>query len=425
MEADTVAAEYDIAVVGGGASGLAAAIAAAREGARVCVLEAQQRVGKKLLATGNGRCNITNSSVCAESYRTYSPEKVKKVFEKVSPEDVRGFLENTGISLSEEEEGRMYPRGGQAASVLDMLRFEIEHLGIKMICEFQVDSVSKNKGGYFLCCKDKKISAEKIIFANGSKAAPQLGGSDSGIHLLKELGHSAVPFRPSLVPLKCSMPVMKSLKGVRVRCQTTLIYKGKQLYSDFGEVQFGDMLLSGIVVFQLSSRLARAGGGAAVISLDLMPDMAYDDVFKMLINRRNMLEYLTLENFLSGLFNKRIGTCLIKSVTDAPLTEKAEILTTDQLEKLTKVVKSWSFTVQGPAQWQQAQVASGGITLSEFDDTLQSKFSEGIYACGELLDCDGDCGGFNLHWAWTSGILAGRSAAEAVKGTMYDKSGQY
>lgn len=420
-----MATEYDIAVVGGGASGLAAAIAAAQKGARVCLVEAQSRVGKKLLATGNGRCNISNRSVCAEHYRTDSPEAVRNVFVRIPPKTVWKFLENTGISLFEEEEGRMYPRGGQAASVLDMLRFELERLGAEVICDFPVESVRKTKRGYALCSTDKEIPANKLIFANGSKAAPQLGGSDSGIRLMKSLGHSAAAFTPALVPLRCSMPAMRSLKGVRVRCKASIIYKGSRLYSDFGEVQFGDMLLSGIVIFQLSSRLARAGESSAVISLDLMPDTAYDDVLKMLINRRNTLGHLTLESFLSGLFNKRIGTCLIKSVSDISLTEKAEKLTGNQIEKLAKAIKAWSFTAEGAAPWQQAQVASGGVPLSEFDETLQSKLSPGIYACGELLDCDGDCGGFNLHWAWASGLLAGASAAESVKGYLNDKSRQY
>ncbi len=416
-------AEFDIAVIGGGASGIAAAASAAKLGARVCLLEAQPRIGRKLLATGNGRCNITNSAVCAESYRSHSPEKIKEIMKIIPPEEVRSFIENAGLALVEEECGRMYPRGGQASAVLDMLRFGLDKLGVEVLCDFPVGKVHKENNSFVVSCADKKIAAKRVIFANGSIAAPQLGGSDSGMILLKQLGHSAYKFTPALVPLRCNMSVLRSLKGIRVRCSASLIYKGKKLYSDCGEVQFGDMLLSGIVIFQLSSRLARAGGSEAIISLDLLPELTYDETLEMLINRRKMLGYLTLENFLSGLLNKRIGACVIKAVTDMPMTETAEKLSDNQLKKVTKAIKEWSFTVAGTAKWQQAQVAAGGVSLAEFDGTLQSKLIPGIYACGELLDCDGDCGGYNLHWAWTSGILAGRSAASELKGKVNDKRG--
>lgn len=415
--------ECRIAIIGGGASGMAAAIAAARLTDGVCVLEAQQRVGRKLLATGNGRCNITNSGVSASCYKTDCPKRLEQLFEQLPYEKICEFLESTGLSLVCEEEGRMYPRSGQASSVLDMLRYEMERLGVQVVCEAPVSSVKQNKSGFIIKAGEKTISAQKVIFAGGSKAAPQLGGDDSCLRVMKSLGHSATPLRPALVPLKCNSPQLRSLKGVRVRCKAEIICKGNKIHSDCGEVQFGDMLISGIVIFQLTSKLDKTGDGDTILSLDLMPDMQRNELAAELKKRRNALGHLPLESFLSGLFNKKIGICLMKQITDLPLTEKAEKLSNKQIEKLADSIKSWSFTVNGTASWQQAQVMSGGIRLAEFDNTMQSRIMQGVYACGEILDCSGECGGYNLHWAWLSGITAGEGAAKSLNGKIkdYDK----
>jgi len=414
-----VRTDYDIAVIGGGASGMAAAVAAARMGKKVCVLEALPRVGKKLLATGNGRCNISNRAVTFESCRTDSPAAVRKIYSETTPECVWEFLESIGITLCEEEEGRMYPRSGQAAVVLDMLRYELERLGVCIICESGVTQFKRTGGVFRLTAGERTLAVSRVIFANGSKASPQLGGTDSGVRMLKALGHTSSPMHPSLVPLRCESPALKSLKGVRVRCQAKICCNGKELYSDFGEVQFGDGVISGIVVFQLSARMARAGAQEAQLTLDLMPERTLGETVEFLEMRRKELGYLSIESFISGCFNKKIAVSLVKAVTDIPLTEKAEKLTEKQLKKLAENIKSWSFTVKGAASWQQAQCMSGGIRLGEFTQELQSRIVPGVYACGELLDCDCDCGGFNLHWAWASGITAGSSAAKSLLEEQY------
>lgn len=411
--------DCDIAVIGGGASGMAAAIAAARGGCNVCLLEALPRVGKKLLATGNGRCNISNRNADFNVCRTECPAVLKQIYHNMPPERVWCFLNSIGIELVAEDEGRLYPRSNQASSVLDMLRLELERLGVKVICEAEISCVKKSADIFKLLYAEQSITAKRVIFANGSKASPQLGGTDSGVKLLRSLGHTAVPMRPSLVPLKCTSPVLWSLKGVRVRCRVSMICKGSKVYTDFGEVQFGDGVLSGIVIFQLSAHLAREGIDEALIAIDLMPEQNEAQTYQMLKKRRDELGYLPLESFLAGLFNKKIGVCLIKAVSALPMTEKAEKLSDNDLKKLTKAVKEWNFIVNGSASWQQAQCMSGGIRLDEFGADLQSRFAAGVYACGELLDCDCDCGGYNLHWAWTSGITAGERAARALTEEMY------
>ncbi len=418
--------DYDVAVVGGGASGMTAAIAAARAGCRVCLLEALPRVGKKLLATGNGRCNISNRAAGVEHCRCQGlyivPGRngvLTETFAAVPPRAVWDFLESIGISLSHEDEGRMYPKSGQASSVLDMLRCELERLGVTTLCGFEVTSVRRKGDSFTLRSADGSVAARRVVMANGSKASPQLGGTDSGIRLMCAMGHTSTATRPSLVPLRCSAPVLRSLKGVRVRCEVSLIRKGKELYSDFGEVQFADGMLSGIVIFQLSARLAAAGGGEAQVVLNLLPELAEGDNLLMLKKRRSDLPHLTLENFLGGVFNKKIAVALMKQTVDLPLTERAERLTDRQLEQLADNIKAWSFTVTESAGWQQAQCMSGGIRLDEFGDDLQSRIMPGLFACGELLDCDCDCGGYNLHWAWTSGLAAGAAAAKSLQREQY------
>ncbi len=411
--------DYDIAVIGAGASGMTAAVAAARKGCRVCLLEALPRAGKKLLATGNGRCNISNRNVSAESCRTDAPKLVKNLYREYSPQKIWDFLSSVGIELMDEEEGRMYPRSGQASSVLDMLRFELERLGASVICDAEVTKVQRQHGGFRLHTASQSISACRVIFANGSKASPQLGGSDSGVRMLKAFGHTSAPMRPSLVPLRCNSAMLRSLKGVRVRCRASVACQGRKLYEDNGEVQFADQMISGIVVFQLSARLARAGVQEAQLQLDLMPEKTAEQVAAMLSERRSNQGYLTLENFLSGIFNKKIGICLIKAISDLPMTEQASVLTEKQIKQLANNIKVWSFTVQGAASWQHAQCMSGGIRLGEFGTDLQSRIVPGVYACGELLDCDCDCGGYNLHWAWTSGIAAGENAAASLNEEQY------
>lgn len=387
---------------------MTAAITAAEHGMRVTLLEGQSRVGRKLLSTGNGRCNISNENASAELCRSDSPELVAEIMENVSRLYVLDFLADCGISCMTEREGRMYPQSEQASSVLDMLRLRLEYLGVNVQCDSRVLEIKKNRSRFSVSYTGGIVSADKVIIACGSQAAPQLGGCDDGCRLLRSLGHTIKRTSPSLVPVQSDKELLRPLKGVRVHCRVSLLRGGVICHTENGEVQFNEECISGIAVFQISARLARFGMNDAEIALDLMPDICEEELISMLEERSHVLGYLSLEDFLTGMLNKRVGTYIMGLAGCKPLSRSADELEHRQIMKIAALIKKLVFPVQGTAGWKQAQLSCGGASLKEFDAGLQSKLVKGLYACGEVLDCDFDCGGFNLHWAWCSAITAGR-----------------
>ncbi len=414
---------YDLAIVGGGASGLAAAIAAGRahSGIRAAVLEAQPRCGRKLLATGNGRCNITNRTADPSSYNSDSAEVVRRVFERVDEKNTEEFFLSLGLPLREESEGRTYPFCGQASAVLDLLRLALANLNIPELCGCRVDKISRDGGSsrYILHTTLGVVRAKCVIIACGGLAAPKLGGCKDGYELMRSLGHSQTKLTPSLAPIPVKSPNLSALKGVRISAEAALCDNSGKIYSDRGEVQFGDKALSGIVVFQLSSALAAMKRTDGVcVELDLLPDMSASEVELMLVERREIMRGAALENYLVGLFNKRVGICLIKDAVEARFSSDASSLDDEAVKRLAYVIKHWRFPVSGASSWDSAQVTCGGIRLSEINgDDMSSLKHKGLFAAGEMLNADGKCGGFNLQWAWSTGILAGRSAADYLIGS--------
>ncbi len=402
----------DIAVIGGGASGMVAAIAAARTGAAVTLLEAQPRIGRKLLSTGNGRCNITNTGISAEHYRSRHHAMVTKIMDRVSCSGVKDFLSSLGLECFEEREGRVYPRSEQATSVLDMLRAELERLKVNVVVDARVTEIRKTNRGFCLVSGEQTFSAGRVILSCGSPAAPQLGGCADGLSLAGKLGLKSIPFSPALVGLKVDSTDLKSLKGVRWRCSLSLLQDGISVHSESGEIQFNEDNLSGIVTMQMSSRAARLVGGC-VLSADLLPEYNPEQLTDKFTVLSRQLGHVPMETFLSGLLNKRLAVYLLKRAGITGLARPASQLKQREINTLVKIIKDLRFSVTGNCGWKAAQVASGGLLLNQFDEHLQSKLLPGLYACGEVLDCDGDCGGFNLHWAWCSGITAGRAAASA------------
>jgi len=383
----------DVAVIGGGASGIMAAIFAARRGAKVTILEKNPRIGKKILSTGNGRCNFTNINAKAEDYNSAF---VQYALSKFSPKDTIDFFREIGLMSRIEAEGRVYPMSGQASAVLDVLRLELSRLNVSVLTDFDVKKLIKNHNGFELLSKDQKISAKKVIVSTGGKAAPKSGSDGWGYELLKTLGHKTTKLIPSLVQLKTE----KSVAGVRAYGKVTTA-SGK---SDVGEIQFNNYGISGIPVFGIA-KYVKSG---EPVFLDLMPEYTEEDLVSILKNR----PVQTMETYMIGILNKLLGQFFLKECGISPLTRMSDTLTDSEITKMAKKIKSWRFDVTGTMPWDNAQVTAGGIELSDVDEaTMESRIIKNLYITGELLDIDGPCGGYNLQWAWSSGMLAGSEAA--------------
>lgn len=396
-----------IAVIGGGASGLIAAIAAAEDSDnQITVYESGDRVGRKILATGNGRCNMTNINADVENYHGKNPKFILGARNKFWVNETLEFFSDLGIEVNVEEDGKVYPYSNQASAVLDVLRFKIDELdNIKIINSFEVKSVSKTKECFNIVSYDgRKEKADKIIVATGGKAAPNLGSKGVGYEILKSFGHKITSLSPSLVQIKTETDVVKKLKGIKLDAEVML---GDN--SEFGEVLFTEYGLSGPAVFSLSSRL----GDNKVISLDIMSKYSYEQLYERILQRIALRPKITLENFFVGMFNKRVGQALMKSVGIEPLSRYALTLNEKEISRICSAIKKWDFKVTGTMSWNNAQVTKGGAVTGEFNpNTMESKLVNGLFASGEVLDIDGDCGGYNLQWAWSSGYLAGVNAGK-------------
>ena len=343
--------KIDIAVIGGGESGIVAAIFAARSGKSVCILEKNPRIGKKILATGNGRCNFTNVNAKTEDYNR---EFVASALSRFSPQDAISFFEELGMLSKEEAEGRVYPLSGQATAVLDVLRLELARLSVKELVEFDVQKIEKTKDGFLIFSKNEKVEAKKVIVATGGMASPKSGSDGKGYELLKAFGHHTTKLVPSLVQLKCE----KSVGGVRAYGRVTT-QSGK---SDTGEIQFNNYGISGIPVFGIAKYVKK---GESVL-LDLLPDYTEDEVIKILKNRPKQ----TMETYLIGILNKALAHFLLKECGISPLSRMSDTLKNDEIIKIAKRIKAWRFDVTGTMPWDNAQVTAGGIELSEVNPYL-------------------------------------------------------
>ena len=371
--------KLQVAVVGGGAGGLAAAIAAAEGGASVKICERANRVGKKLLKTGNGRCNLTHQDVRAEDYNC--PDFVAPVLEQTDTAALLDFFRGLGLWTVTDAEGRVYPRSDTAASVLDVLRLRCGKLGVEECCSCEVAGIGRRRGAWLLRFADGgSAEADRVIVASGG-----------GTRLTAALGIPQRPFAPVLCPLKTDVRPIRGLSGLRARCVVTLEREGRALCAEAGEVLFRDYGLSGIVILNMS-RLARAGD---VLALDLLPEWEEAALSAALRSRR---QDCGEQELLTGVFHRRLGEALLR-------------LAPGDTDALARYIKRFPLTVEGAADTANAQVTRGGAAVESFDPaTLQCRDWEGLYVIGEALDVDGRCGGYNLHWAFASGLAAGRSA---------------
>lgn len=403
---------HRIAIVGAGASGLMAAAAASRMRPHsALLLEKEARVGRKLLATGNGRCNLANRLAGPERFHGGGVPVVCGLLSRMPPEAVLRRFADIGLGVREEAEGRIYPLSGQASAVLDVLRGACGRQGVATRCDAEVTRIEPQANGFRLAiAQGETVWADKVIVAAGGKAAPAFGADGQAARLLSQLGHPIVPMMPALAPLKVPAGRIRGLKGVRARCALTLYVDGHAAQSETGEVIFGDDAVSGVAAMQLARQAgeALAGGGGVQLSIALVSREQAKGQTRM---RAALFAGEAMEDFCTGLLHRRIGLCLLR---EAGIDTRAAA-SPETARGLERLLWDWRLPVNGVKPFAQAQVTAGGAALSAFDpDTLESKIVPGLFACGEALDVDGDCGGYNLLWAWLSGIAAGEAAAASV-----------
>ena len=397
-----------IIIIGAGASGMMAALTAAEVPDRkVILLERQQRAGRKLLATGNGRCNLTNTGATIENYHGESRDFAAPALDDFPPQAVLDFFHDLGLVTVEEYGGRIYPLSDSANSVLDVLRFHLEAKGVELRAAEPAREVKREKQGFTIVTDSERLHADKLIIACGGAAGAKLGGVSDGYELLKMLGHKRTALYPSLVQLVTAPEYPRALKGVRADCALRL-YAGENLLAESkGELQFIETGVSGPAVFDLS-RSAATGGRGLTLSADFLRDYDEASLLAFLKQRRASLPDLPAGDMLTGIVHNRLGKMLIK-YTGLNATASLRELDDRALGKLVGTCKDFRLPVQGTEGFDKAQVTAGGVKTSGFNpETLESWFVPGLFACGEVLDIDGDCGGYNLQWAWASGRLAGR-----------------
>ena len=402
----------EIAVIGGGASGMMAAITARKSGKEVIILERKDRILKKVLITGNGRCNITNVNANISNYFGKNISSVENILNSFNPQDTMDFFNGLGIICNEENRGKVYPLSGQASSVVDALRFEAERLGVRIETEFYVRKIEKEGFKFKIYSEDrKKIEAGRVIIAAGGQSYPELGSNGSGFELAKELGHSVTRLSPSIVQLKTEKNQVKGLQGIKTDAAVTAYGDNKKICTYDGELLFTDYGISGNVVFNISFVMPLYKN--VEFEIDFMEKFDYNELYEILKERKKIMSHLTMENYFNGMINKKLGQFLSKVSGIEKLSKPVKDLNDSEIRKLCTVLKKYRVKILDTTGFKNAQITAGGVSLDEVNpETLESKIVKGLYFSGEVLDVYGECGGFNLQWAWASGYIAGKNAAK-------------
>ncbi len=407
-----------IAIIGGGASGMIAAIIASRNGARVTIYERMNRIGRKILATGNGRCNLTNINLKLDNLQYIHGNDIESanyILKQFTVEETINFFESLGIAHKIEEDGKVFPMSDQASSVSDVLRYELGKLGVKIICDTEIEEINKSGDGFVIIDNGGiKYFANRVIIATGGKSSPNLGSNGSGYKLAKQLGHSIIRPFPSLVQLRLEAPFLKAVKGVKFDGIASISVDGHILREEEGEILFTDYGISGPPILQLSRVAIEAlrNNKQPMLDVDMFPNHSYDELLG-LINLRFSYQYdRPLDFSFVGLINKRLIPIILKESGIYDVNRICSEVSDKEIEQIARFLKCWRFKVIGSQSWMHSQVTAGGVSLEDIcPNTLESKIVPDIYFAGELLDVDGDCGGFNLQWAWSSGYVAGTHAS--------------
>lgn len=401
----------DIAIIGGGAAGLAAAISARRSlDNTVTVFERQNRVGRKLLATGNGRCNLTNMHAGPPHYHGQDPSFVLPALARFDPEETLTWFADLGLMTRTEPGGRVYPLSDTAASVADVLRLAAEALGVSMQCAVPVIKAERSGKKFILTGPEGNAGVfDKLIVACGGAAGSRVGGVRAGYDLLHGFGHRVTALYPSLVQLKTENTWARPMKGVRTQAIITLEQDGGAAAEAAGEVQFTDYGLTGPAIYDLS-RAASAAGPGHTLCLRFLPELSKVDIIEYMDKKRSLFPNYRAENIMTGVLHNTIARTVLRRARIA-LETRLWDLPDAALREIAETLSRYELPLLGTLGFQDAQVTAGGAQTCGFEPrTMESRLVPGLYACGEVLDVDGDCGGYNLQWAWSSGRLAGLAA---------------
>ena len=406
--------EYAAIIVGGGAAGMFCALRLAEAGVTdVLLLERNDRLGRKLSATGNGQGNVTNAHMGAEHYFTDAPDAVVSVLDRFGKDDLLRELTSLGGLFEADEVGRVYPTSRQAASVTDLLRFALEGR-VEVRLGARVRSARRSGGKFFVQTEGEEFCARSLALACGGRAAPHFGTAGDGYALARAFGHTVTPLRPSLVQLKTEQARIRGLKGVRADCAVRIVgspvcMRGDLLFTDYG--------VSGDAIFRISAFC----GEGDVLSVDFLPGRAAGEVERLLRAKAARYPAMRKEDLLRGVVNSSVGKCLTKYSANADFSqfqaqntaERGKIRKNmDDLARLAHSVKDFRLPVVGTLGFDYAQVTKGGVPLAEVDEGLMSLRADGLYLLGELLNVDGECGGYNLQWAFSSGAVVADAVAE-------------
>lgn len=411
---------HDLIIVGGGASGLFAAINAKDLGLDVAIIESNDRVGKKILTTGNGRCNISNNTISFPFFNYHSENSgfFTKALSSLSVEDTKNIFLSLGLPIIELKNGKLYPKSLQASSVVDILRLALEDRSIPLYTECKVKSIHKDKKFKLSTSnEDKKLfTCNKLILACGGKSAVKTGSDGTGYNLAKSLGHSIINTTPGIVQLKLNSPYLKSISGVKFDGFATLLVDDEPIRKEFGEILFTDYGISGPPILQLSGHASKAllNNKKVEILVDMMPEEDHKEIENFIECHFGLLSHRPVIDSLIGVVNKKLIPTILKASNITNLHMPCYELTWEDKKNLINVLKSWKFTCVDTNGFNQAQVTIGGINTKEVNsDTLESKLVKNLYFSGEILDVDGDCGGFNLQWAWSSGYFVANNIAKS------------
>ncbi len=405
----------DVIVVGGGAAGMMAAISARRLGAGVTILERNPRVGKKILATGNGRCNFTNINADITCYRGKNPQYALPALAKFTAGDTIRFFERLGIGHKVEELGKVFPMSGQASSILDVLLYELNELGVNIVCDAFVKDITKKDDKFILELENGKLyRGDRVVLAAGGKAMPASGSDGRGYDLAQKLGHTITDIFPALVQLMLEGSFFKSIEGVKFVGTAEIMHNNKSLTKDRGDILFTNYGVSGPPILQISRKAGELlkAGREAYLRITIMDMMPKEELGMLIKKRFQTAPKKPVDFSLVGLINKRLIPVVL---IEAGIPDKKRLvadLSAKEQERIIDILTDWRFKIRGTKSWPSAQVTAGGVDTTGIDQkTMESKSVKGLFFAGEIIDIDGQCGGFNLQWAWSSGFIAGQSAA--------------